>query len=244
MANGRREVYRSDANRRHGHRIRAGHARRFVAVLHRPHGNRFRARSRRGGRRQARLAARQPAALSPRGRLHHRSLCQADCRRGRRPPPHRAGRSILPRRASGECVSARPQGGAQGVRAAEHVRADGRVAGRRRQHGRVHDCGPARRGPRAEARAARGRARAPALRLHRFAGLGRLRVRRRPDAEQRRDDRDRQAGLSPAQCALERHRHQAADRVSHQLAAQARARSRRQLAQERDQGAGLSHQHQ
>ena len=195
------------------------------------------------GRRQARASARQPAALSPRRRLHHRSLCQADRRRGRRPSPYRARRSVLPGRAGGECVSACPQGGAQGIRAAQHVGADGRTAGRGRQHGRLHDRGSARRRAHAEAGAARRRAGAAAFRLHRFAGLGRLRLRRRPDAEQRGDDRNRQAGLSAAQCALERHRYQAADRVSHHLAAQARARGRRQLAQERDQGAGLSHQY-
>ena len=136
------------------------------------------------------------AALSPRGRFHHRPARQADCRRGWRSAPHRARRSVLSRCAGGECLSAGAQIGARGVRAAEHVGAHGRAAGRRRQHGRVHGGGAAGRRPRAEAGAAGGRAGSAALRLHRLAGLGRLRVRRRPDAEQRGDDRHRQAGLS------------------------------------------------
>src|SRR6516164_6589160 len=66
---------------------------------------------------------------------------------GQRSSPHRARRSVLPERASGECLSTRTKGGAQGLRASQHVRAHGRAIGRWRHHGGVHDYRPARRRP-------------------------------------------------------------------------------------------------
>src|SRR5262249_11473974 len=89
-----------------------------MAVFHRPHGKRFRARAGGAGRRQARPPAGQSAALSPRGRFHHRATGPADRSAGRRSSPYRARRPILSGCAGGECVSTRTQGGAQGLRAA------------------------------------------------------------------------------------------------------------------------------
>ena len=108
-----------------------------VAVLHRARGDRFRQRHRRAGRRHCRAAARRRAALFARGQIHLRPLREIDRRRRRRSAPYRARRSILSARRMRESLSARAQGAAQGIRAAEHLGADGRIAGRRRQHERV-----------------------------------------------------------------------------------------------------------
>ena len=174
------------------------------------------------------------------------AFCQADCRRGRRPPPHRAGRSILPGRAGGERLSARPQGGAQGVRAAKHVRADGRAAGRRRQHGRLDDGGAAASGGDRTPKPAQPEGVPVPQHSGFIASLvsgdyvfvaGQMPNNEEMTGIAKPAYRPPNAVWNGTDIRL-----QAEFLIT--LAAQARARGRRQLARERDQGAGLSHQHQ